>query len=118
MAFKARYPGRCTRCRLHYAIGDEITCTTEPWVTPPEFRHADACPPAVPIAHPEQHVPTMIGTHAEDGTRTHAPPGEVCAGCSDPTIGRWVPVSDCALAVAAREQDGPDQPYPTLRETS
>lgn len=47
---------------------------------------------------PTEHYPAQIGTHHRDGSRTHAPPGEVCAGCSDQQAGRWVPVNECPQA--------------------
>lgn len=47
---------------------------------------------------PSDHYPAQIGTHDEDGSRTHRTPGEVCAGCSDEAAGRWVPVNECPIA--------------------
>jgi hypothetical protein len=59
---------------------------------------------------PTDHYPAQIGTHEidEDGfeRRTHAPPGEVCAGCSDEDAGRWVPVNQCPQAWAVFEREG------------
>lgn len=51
-----------------------------------------------------EHVPGQIGTHDAEGYRTHAPPGDVCVACSDSSVGHWVPVSQCALALAAFER--------------
>lgn len=48
-----------------------------------------------------EHVPIQIGTHDRNGWRTHAVPGDVCAGCSDSQAGRWVPVSQCPEAMTA-----------------
>jgi hypothetical protein len=51
-----------------------------------------------------RHDPVQIGTHHPDGSRTFAPPGDVCSICSDPDAGRWVPVSFCPLAQAQAER--------------
>lgn len=48
----------------------------------------------------DTHEPVQIGTHDEDGHRSFTPIGEVCRGCSDPDVGRWVPVSQCPTAWA------------------
>jgi hypothetical protein len=50
------------------------------------------------------HVVTQIGVYDGEGWRTHAPPGDVCAGCSDQQAGRWVPVSECLEALADYER--------------
>lgn len=51
------------------------------------------------------HVWLQIGTHDQEGYRTHAPPGDVCAACSDPDAGRWVPISQCGQAMADYERN-------------
>jgi hypothetical protein len=106
--FKTRHPGRCGRCGQPYDVGTRITSTTPATVTPPVFAHHPACPPRAVFTSqvpadpdPAAHTPAQIGVHHEDGSRTHAPPGEVCTGCSDPRSGRWVPVNDCPIAYAA-----------------
>lgn len=45
------------------------------------------------------HLPGEIGNTNPDGTpmSRHAPPGDVCMGCSDPHVGRWVPLSQCMI---------------------
>jgi hypothetical protein len=48
----------------------------------------------VKISFPEDHVPEVV-YFDEWHVRT---PAEVCAGCSDPLHGIWVPVSFCDLA--------------------
>ena len=60
-----------------------------------------------------RHVPIQIGTHDAEGYRTHAVPADVCLGCSDPSAGRWVPVSQCASALAVLEAPSPT-PYATV----
>lgn len=45
-----------------------------------------------------EHVPQQIGTRDGDSRRTHRRPGDVCATCSDPDAGRWVPISQCPSA--------------------
>jgi hypothetical protein len=57
----------------------------------------------VPILSTENHVLLQIGTRDTEGMRTFEPPGDVCAACSDPTTGRWVPVSQCPPAMADAE---------------
>lgn len=51
------------------------------------------------------HLPGEIGTRDREGYRTFAPPGDVCMGCSDSRTGRWVPVSQCGLAMTAFDKD-------------
>lgn len=53
-----------------------------------------------------EHIPVLIGTHDEQGLRTHSTPGEVCAACSDPELGKWVPASFCPLAAARLDSIG------------
>lgn len=60
--------------------------------------------PVKPDTEATEHEPMQIGTHHADGSRTHAPPGDVCASCSDPEAGRWVPVSQCPEALAEWER--------------
>lgn len=101
MSFTSRHPGRCSACRLPYDAGERITCTTEAWEVPPQFRHDPTCPTIPEVVSAADHVPVEIGGYDEDGRRTFAPIGQVCAGCSDSVAGRWVPVSDCPTAWAA-----------------
>jgi hypothetical protein len=105
--FKARHGGRCATCRQPYDAGTEITSATPAHIVPPQFSHHPACPPrpvftdlGSPDPDPAAHRPAQIGRYDADGHRTFAPPGEVCVGCSNPTGGRWVPVSDCPIALA------------------
>lgn len=51
------------------------------------------------------HVPFQVGTHDAEGFRTHEVPADVCAGCSDPASGLWVPVSQCPPALAALDAE-------------
>lgn len=53
----------------------------------------------------QKHVPMQIGAHDRDGWRTHMPPGDVCAACSNSETGLWVPISQCAQAMAAYEAE-------------
>lgn len=53
----------------------------------------------------EQHTWMEIGTLDNEGMRTHMIPGDVCVECSDMRIGKWVPVSQCASALAAWEKE-------------
>lgn len=46
------------------------------------------------------HTWIQIGTRDAEGYRTHSTPGDVCADCSDPQRGLWVPVSECLGALA------------------
>lgn len=55
-----------------------------------------------------RHVPYQIGTRDDEGWRTHAIPGDVCLGCSNPCAGRWVPVSQCPAALAKLNADDAD----------
>lgn len=57
------------------------------------------------VVPPVEHKPMQIGTHDREGWRTHSIPGDVCAGCSDPDSGRWVPISQCMEALAAYEAE-------------
>lgn len=51
----------------------------------------------------KKHEPMQIGTRDAEGNRTFAPPGDVCAACSDPETGLWVPVSQCPPALTVWE---------------
>lgn len=51
------------------------------------------------------HTWMEIGTLDNEGMRTHAIPGDVCVGCSDADVGRWVPVSQCPRALMQWEAD-------------
>lgn len=55
------------------------------------------------MSEPTGHVLMQIGTHDAEGWRTFMEPGDVCAACSDPVAGRWVPVSQCPAAMADAE---------------
>lgn len=57
------------------------------------------------FAEGARHVPVQIGTHDPEGHRTHTIPGDVCLGCSEPSVGRWVPVSQCPRAMAALDNE-------------
>jgi hypothetical protein len=72
--------------------------TISPW------RVVGSAPATEAIEQASEHVPMQIGTHDAEGRRTFAPPGDVCAGCSDPGVGRWVPVSQCPDALSEWER--------------
>jgi hypothetical protein len=46
------------------------------------------------------HVWKQIDTHNRDGWRLFSTPGDMCAACSDPDAGDWVPVAHCRTALA------------------
>lgn len=46
-----------------------------------------------------KHEWVQIGDRDAEGYRTFTTPGDVCAGCSDPERGVWVPVSSCPAAL-------------------
>lgn len=57
------------------------------------------------------HQWMQIGTTDSEGFRTHTTPGDVCVECSAPSIGKWVPVSQCKAAMITWEQDHQEEPY-------
>jgi hypothetical protein len=50
------------------------------------------------------HLPMQIGTRDAEGYRTFSTPGDVCSTCSDEQAGRWVPVTDCPVALAMHDE--------------
>lgn len=51
------------------------------------------------------HSWMQIGTIDSEGMRSHTTPGDVCVDCSDASVGRWVPVTQCSSALTTWEKD-------------